>query len=632
MMSSSSAFHSSTSASSRKRSSPSLPEQQQQQQQCELPDCLPPDHHHHHSNYGNYGNYGNYSTIHEQQQHVNLDFNDPVFRHIFADMPANVDDGCSSCCDNDNCVDKCENDDCCDDCPDECDIDAVPHCSLDDCKVVSASPPSSASSCPGSPCVQTAGAACQTVLCEDEICPVDAGACGAVCVETIYCHDTACREGECLTLPCAVPCSVSDSSQTIRREYSCHGGKIPAAPTTHEPSLAVSYHGGGGGGGGGAHNCVSFHVNNANFNRWQKPVPRCAETEHYASIAPDSLTLDPTHLPPFDALSGNQFYSGDNVSVCAPRWLKETETPLHPSPKRRRISESMPAATPTFDHSYSTTPSSTAPTPVSSNLGDLDCLWDHNCDETFFDSLSLQNHIQHAHIGNSQQLDALTCLWDGCGQETPDPNSLFDHVKYHHAPPPSKLVCMWEGCRATASTEAELQSHINVAHLPFDSQCKWNTCDLLVPDLEQHVQMQHLGPQTEKSSGAGTRTCQWQDTDKDGNVHTCGMPFESSAVLQQHAKEAHINELRKKTGYFCHWEGCNRRDKPFSQKGKVERHLQTHTGCKYPPPALHTAQVLTPWLQSRAARAKSAAKNSQRHRHCSSISARTPARSRTNAT
>lgn len=569
-MMSASSFHASATPNIRKRPFPS--HEQLQQQQCKPPGYLLPNHH-----------YSNYSPVPEPQQHLNLDFNDLVYRQIFADMSAIVDDNCSSCCDNDNCVDKCENDECCGDCPDECSIEAVAHCSLDDCKVVSASPSSvSASSCPGSPCAQMAGAACQTVLCEDEVCPVDP--CGVACVETVYCHDTACREEECLTLPCEVPCFVSGCSQAICREYSCRAGKSPPATAVRESSPAASYHGGV-----DAHNYVSFHVNNANSNRWQKPAPRCTETGHYASIAPNSLTLDTMHLPPFNALSGDQLYSGGGGGVVpsVPRWFEETETPLLQQPsKRRKISELTPVATPAFDHSYSTTPSSTAPTPMSSNLGDIDCLWDHGCDETFFDNLALQDHIQHAHIQyGTQQLDTLTCLWDGCGQETPDPNSLLDHVKFYHAPPPSKLICMWEGCRAIANSEAELQSHINAAHLPFGPQCKWDTCGLLAPDLEKHVQTQHLVPHVGKSPDTVARTCQWQDTDRDGNVHTCGMLFTSSTDLQQHAKEIHINALRKKTGYFCHWAGCNRMDKPFSQKGKVERHLQTHTGCKYPTPA-----------------------------------------------
>ena len=613
---SSSAFHRSTTADSCKR--PFLPSHSDQQlQQCKPSAYL-------------FHQYSNYNTGHEQQQHLNLDFNDPVFRPIFAGMPAIADDNCSSCCDNDNCVDKCENDDYYDDCTDECHIDVVAHCSLDDCKVASAS--SSASSCPGSPCAQSTGGACQTVLCEDEVCSVDPGACGVACVETVYCHDTACKEEECRTLPCEVPCEVSDCSQAIYREYSCHRDNTPAATTTHEPSLDASYHGGG----GGAHNCVSFHVNNANSNRWRKSAPRLTETEHYASIAPNSLTLDTARLQPPNTLLGDPLYSaGGGTGV--PRWFRETESPPQPPSKRRRTPESTPAATPAFDRNYSTTPSSAVPTPVSSNLGDIDCLWDYSCDETFFDNLALQDHIQHAHIGGTQQLDVLTCLWDGCGQETSDPNSLFDHVKYFHAPPPGKLICMWEGCRATASSESELQSHINTAHLPLGSQCKWDACDLLAPDLEKHVQTQHLVPQLEKSSGASTgtaaRACQWQDTDRDGNFHTCGMLFNSSTDLQQHAKDVHIHALRKKTGYFCRWAGCSRGDKPFSQKGKVERHFQTHTGCKYPPPAPPRHTVLTPWgLQSRVAHARNAARNSQRHRHCSSTYVRTRARSHTDAT
>jgi hypothetical protein len=146
---------------------------------------------------------------------------------------------------------------------------------------------------------------------------------------------------------------------------------------------------------------------------------------------------------------------------------------------------------------------------------------------------------------------------------------------------------MWAGCKAIANSEEELQSHLNAHHLPSAYQCQWDTCDIVIPseiDLEKHVQSQHLLPQLEKTSSApaDAKTCEWQEIDENGTPNVCGVVFSSSTELQQHAKDVHIAALRKRTGYHCHWVGCNRRDKPFSQKGKVERHLQTHTGCKSP--------------------------------------------------
>ena len=157
-----------------------------------------------------------------------------------------------------------------------------------------------------------------------------------------------------------------------------------------------------------------------------------------------------------------------------------------------------------------------------------------------------------------------------------------------HAHLPERHVCMWAGCNAILNSEGELQSHIDHAHLPSGNQCHWDSCDTLAPtvvDLEKHVHTEHLITQSVALQDSpvpdGIKTCEWQDDDGHGNVVRCGLEFPNSTELQQHAKDEHIATLRKKTGYYCHWAGCTRRDKPFSQKGKVERHLQTHTGCKW---------------------------------------------------
>lgn len=548
--------------------------------------------------------YPNQQGPHQQQHHkppaymlsnrhnLNLDFYDPIFRPIFNTdqmpppvpvdhtlqnfyrapplAPAQSTLHSSSYCDKDNCTDKCDNENCndgCDDCADACHID-IAHCSLE-CEV-SACP---ISPCTPVPCSQAASIACQAVVCEDEVCPVEAGTCAVECVDAIYCHDGSCQE-KCHSLLCMDACPESECDEATCPDYTCPGTAMPLqSPTAYDDSR----------------NCVSFHVNNANSNRWRKPHSHHPETAHYSSISPNSLSLNTNHLPPFNTfLSNPPLFSDYNSFGPSPGM----GISLQPTPKRRKASDTTSITTSAFDQSYATTPSSVAPTPASSNFGDVFCLWDDNCDETFFDTLALQNHIQSAHIGSQKR-----CLWDGCGQESSDPNSLFDHVKFSHAPPLSKRVCMWEGCDAILNSEEELQSHLNGMHLPLASQCKWDTCETFAPtevDLEKHVHTEHLIPHLEKapdpsSASSEVKRCEWQQVDAQGNIHTCGSVFQSSTDLQQHAKDDHINALRKKTGYHCHWAGCTRRDKPFSQKGKVERHLQTHTGCKYSCPEIYAA-------------------------------------------
>ncbi|KAK1636644.1 hypothetical protein BDP81DRAFT_319821 [Colletotrichum phormii] len=76
-------------------------------------------------------------------------------------------------------------------------------------------------------------------------------------------------------------------------------------------------------------------------------------------------------------------------------------------------------------------------------------------------------------------------------------------------------------------------------------------------------------------TGAEVFTCQWVIA---GQI--CGMSYSNDDALQAHCKERHIVNLGKTdAGYKCCWEGCAR-EGHFTQKSKLERHLQTHTGFK----------------------------------------------------
>ncbi|KEY71052.1 hypothetical protein S7711_00876 [Stachybotrys chartarum IBT 7711] len=56
--------------------------------------------------------------------------------------------------------------------------------------------------------------------------------------------------------------------------------------------------------------------------------------------------------------------------------------------------------------------------------------------------------------------------------------------------------------------------------------------------------------------------------------------FSNEDELHNHCKKHHIQSCPKKDdGYWCTWEECNR-DRCFTQKSKLERHLQVHTAFK----------------------------------------------------
>ncbi|KAF4984191.1 hypothetical protein FZEAL_589 [Fusarium zealandicum] len=60
----------------------------------------------------------------------------------------------------------------------------------------------------------------------------------------------------------------------------------------------------------------------------------------------------------------------------------------------------------------------------------------------------------------------------------------------------------------------------------------------------------------------------------------CLQTFENNKDLQDHCKIEHVKSLKKgPNGFCCTWYACIRPG-PFSQKSKLERHMQTHTGYK----------------------------------------------------
>ena len=72
--------------------------------------------------------------------------------------------------------------------------------------------------------------------------------------------------------------------------------------------------------------------------------------------------------------------------------------------------------------------------------------------------------------------------------------------------------------------------------------------------------------------------CRWACGDG-GSI--CGKRFNDDEQLQKHCKLDHLKQLKKVRGGFrCGWANCTR-DTCFTQRSKVERHMQVHTGCEY---------------------------------------------------
>ncbi|RDW86520.1 putative C2H2 transcription factor PacC [Aspergillus mulundensis] len=92
----------------------------------------------------------------------------------------------------------------------------------------------------------------------------------------------------------------------------------------------------------------------------------------------------------------------------------------------------------------------------------------------------------------SRPSEELTCMWQGCSEKLPTPESLYEHVCERHVGRKStnnlNLTCQWGSCRTTTVKRDHITSHIRV-HVPL----KPHKCDFCgkafkrPQDLKKHV-------------------------------------------------------------------------------------------------------------------------------------------------
>lgn len=78
--------------------------------------------------------------------------------------------------------------------------------------------------------------------------------------------------------------------------------------------------------------------------------------------------------------------------------------------------------------------------------------------------------------------------------------------------------------------------------------------------------------------------CQWVTniSAPEGERTMCGAEFASTKELHDHLCEFHVDSLTNQTGFACLWGNCLRKeDRPFVTRGKLRRHMSTHSVCKY---------------------------------------------------
>lgn len=91
----------------------------------------------------------------------------------------------------------------------------------------------------------------------------------------------------------------------------------------------------------------------------------------------------------------------------------------------------------------------------------------------------------------------------------------------------------------------------------------------------------------DKENSYDEHVCRWlcqesNDNGDDGHHHNhhhhrheCGKIFKDAASLSDHVIGFHVGS--RKNQYLCLWQDCDRHERPFTQRQKIIRHLQTHT-------------------------------------------------------
>ncbi|KAI9199621.1 uncharacterized protein BJ171DRAFT_427485 [Polychytrium aggregatum] len=104
----------------------------------------------------------------------------------------------------------------------------------------------------------------------------------------------------------------------------------------------------------------------------------------------------------------------------------------------------------------------------------------------------------------------------------------------------------------------------------FYHVCRWALCTLRsffsIDELVRHLCNDHLPSGTSNSKPHG---CLWD---------ACSERFNTFDELTDHLSEHHIGN--GSSVYVCKWKDCERHGKPFAQRQKIMRHIQTHTGDK----------------------------------------------------
>lgn len=214
-------------------------------------------------------------------------------------------------------------------------------------------------------------------------------------------------------------------------------------------------------------------------------------------------------------------------------------------------------------------PSSSASSKQSSSNANgtapLYCHWTSNsftCEDPFFSEADLNDHIKKHHINLAAQ-PKLHCSWDSCDTAV-DYEDLFNHIKTDHLWLQPHGDCQKHDVIPGITVPQTHSSASAAPTIELDPTASTSTSSL---ELSSPALKKEVTPDNTSST-----ICKWLVNGVPCN-HQCG----TSENLSNHLLE-HVGSRQME--YICHWQGCDRKCKPFAQKQKIVRHLHVHSNYK----------------------------------------------------
>ncbi|KAJ3095783.1 zinc-finger protein [Phlyctochytrium planicorne] len=205
--------------------------------------------------------------------------------------------------------------------------------------------------------------------------------------------------------------------------------------------------------------------------------------------------------------------------------------------------------------------------------------------------------------GNDQadQSNLQRCRWATCTSAFPNTDDLLPHISRYHlaahrlhpsAHPNGSSLATHENPsggsdgEVAAEDEAAKKEGANAdgdekmvnagsSHGPsvVTVTCHWAQCEddkegfENLEELVRHLSSKHLAK--DGDGAEDPHSCSWND---------CDHRFKTFKELTDHIATDHIT--RGQSEYVCQWRSCSREGRPFDQRQKIMRHIQTHTGDK----------------------------------------------------